>query len=221
MTHTFAELEISDTAYNEIRSKLESAGYEHAFMDDGAIDMHGIGVKKKAKPPEPEKTHSCPRRVESAIHRQAAEGEHLDYYHERDGVQCCSFCGSMNPDQFMKAVKDGHTVGPTDKSYKVYISDYPHPDPDGLRPVTIYSSKPPNTEGLIEVTEKNNHEHPEYRLGSWIKMGENGPHVRAKFYFQHLSPRQKAEFVQLFNEKKIKIGVPGHFYVLPYFFQVA
>ncbi len=44
-THTYVELEISDEAYKEIRSKLEAAGYQHTFMNDGAIDMQGIAVK--------------------------------------------------------------------------------------------------------------------------------------------------------------------------------
>lgn len=44
-THTFAELEISAAAYDEIKQKLQDAGYDHAFID-GAIDMHGIGLTK-------------------------------------------------------------------------------------------------------------------------------------------------------------------------------
>lgn len=43
-THTFAELELSKAAYDEIATKLRAAGYDHAFIDDGIIDMHGIGV---------------------------------------------------------------------------------------------------------------------------------------------------------------------------------
>lgn len=46
MTHTFAELEVSAAAYDEIRKLLEEAGYQHAFMEDGVIDMHGIGLTK-------------------------------------------------------------------------------------------------------------------------------------------------------------------------------
>ncbi|MCG5072264.1 hypothetical protein [Paraburkholderia tagetis] len=38
-----------------------------------------------------------------------------------------------------------------------------------------------------------------------------------KFYFQHLSPEQRTRFIALLNERKVKIGMPGHFYVLPYF----
>lgn len=47
MTHTFAELELSPAAYDEIRQKLQAAGYDHAFMEDGALDMHGIGVTRE------------------------------------------------------------------------------------------------------------------------------------------------------------------------------
>lgn len=47
-THTYAILEISAAAYEEIRAKLEQAGYQHAFHPkaDGriAIDMYGIAV---------------------------------------------------------------------------------------------------------------------------------------------------------------------------------
>lgn len=44
-THTFVELDISPAAYDEIRAKLEAAGYEHAFIGS-VIDMHGIGLVK-------------------------------------------------------------------------------------------------------------------------------------------------------------------------------
>lgn len=38
-----------------------------------------------------------------------------------------------------------------------------------------------------------------------------------KFYFQHLSVDQRKRFVELVNEKKIKLSYPGHFYVPPFF----
>jgi hypothetical protein len=44
VTRTFAELEVTPGAYDEIATKLREAGYEHAFMDSGAIDMHGIAL---------------------------------------------------------------------------------------------------------------------------------------------------------------------------------
>lgn len=47
VTHTFAELEVSAAAYDEIAAKLREAGYDHAFTDEGAIDMHGIGLVRE------------------------------------------------------------------------------------------------------------------------------------------------------------------------------
>lgn len=44
MTHTFALLELSPMAYEEIRGKLLDASYDHAINTDGTIDMHGIGI---------------------------------------------------------------------------------------------------------------------------------------------------------------------------------
>lgn len=44
-THTFAELQVSAEAYDEIAALLRAAGYDHAFVD-GVIDMHGIGLTK-------------------------------------------------------------------------------------------------------------------------------------------------------------------------------
>lgn len=47
MTHTYAILEISPDAYQEIREALAQAGYHHAFhQEEGRdlIDMHGIAV---------------------------------------------------------------------------------------------------------------------------------------------------------------------------------
>lgn len=41
-----------------------------------------------------------------------------------------------------------------------------------------------------------------------------------KFYFQHFSPEQCEEFVALLNDKKLHIGYPGRFYVLPFFIRV-
>lgn len=49
MTYTYAILEISQAAYDEIRTKLAEAGYDQAFhTHEGdfteVIDMHGIGL---------------------------------------------------------------------------------------------------------------------------------------------------------------------------------
>lgn len=48
VTHTYVELPLSPAAFEEIKSKMEAAGYTDQFMEDGAIDMYGIGVKEQA-----------------------------------------------------------------------------------------------------------------------------------------------------------------------------
>ena len=53
-TYTYAILEVSAAAYQEIRKKLAEAGYGDQFhKDDGAecIDMHGIALKSEARGP--------------------------------------------------------------------------------------------------------------------------------------------------------------------------
>jgi hypothetical protein len=48
-THTYAILEVSREAYQEIKAKLEAAGYADQFLvSDGValIDMHGIALSE-------------------------------------------------------------------------------------------------------------------------------------------------------------------------------
>lgn len=42
-THTYATLEVSAEAFDEIKKLLHEAKYDHAF-DGACIDMHGIGL---------------------------------------------------------------------------------------------------------------------------------------------------------------------------------
>jgi hypothetical protein len=60
-THTVVLLELSSAAYQEIRAKLEAAGYHHAFHEEGWIDMTGIGValEKPDTEPAPAPTLPC------------------------------------------------------------------------------------------------------------------------------------------------------------------
>lgn len=56
----------------------------------------------------------CPRRNEVANPYSAS-----DHWREDD---TCSFCGSLNPELILEWMRTGQcSLGPTDKSYKVYI----------------------------------------------------------------------------------------------------
>jgi hypothetical protein len=63
---------------------------------------------------------TCPRRMDEAGPWEMKEG--LDSWQNRDGVDRCSFCGSIHPDAFMAMTAGGAAeVEPTDKNYKAYI----------------------------------------------------------------------------------------------------
>ena len=72
-THTFAELGLTPAAYDEIADKLRAADYGHAFMPDGAIDMHGIGITRKESAMDEEKLtteeEAAVRRLLTAVKR--------------------------------------------------------------------------------------------------------------------------------------------------------
>lgn len=84
-THTYAVLELSEAAYQEIREAFERAGYGHAFHDDAEhgklIDMHGIAVscEKVAGGPEPTTEAGTPcRRCSECIGEEHHWLEHCE-----------------------------------------------------------------------------------------------------------------------------------------------
>jgi hypothetical protein len=60
---------------------------------------------------------SCPRRLNEFGPWDHTEGQDVPI---RDR---CPFCGSLTGDAFMVRVRAGERLGPTDKSYKVYLDD--------------------------------------------------------------------------------------------------
>lgn len=59
----------------------------------------------------------CPRREETGSTAYGPDTLDVD--------AGCSYCGSMHPDVFMEIARGNQpgTLGPTDKSYKVYVED--------------------------------------------------------------------------------------------------
>ncbi len=62
-------------------------------------------------------------------------GTDLDFWRGSGGIvgqgRSCCYCGSMNPDDFMEAVRTGCLIGPTDKNYKAYVQGWPGNGPNG------------------------------------------------------------------------------------------
>lgn len=148
---------------------------------------------------------ACPRRAESyAI--MARE----DTWKRGHGLigqkRGCSYCGSMHPEDFLQAVRDGKEVGPTDKSYKAYLHEpltEKQKEATRLRAIANWVERGMTEAEAAALVEEDLH------YGSGADLG--------KFYYQHLSPEQQGEFVRLYNTKAMKVGYPGYFYVWPFF----
>ena len=130
----------------------------------------------------------------------------------------CSYCGSISPAKFFEAIDAGCQLGPTDQTYKVYV-DLPHSDPTGIRLIGHTSMATRPSDGWEPVTDTLRQEFGNSISphDTFILRGQNGPHIHAKFYFQHLSEAERDRFIELHKAGKMNIGYPGHFYVTPLF----
>ncbi|HET9554895.1 MAG TPA: hypothetical protein VFP50_18160 [Anaeromyxobacteraceae bacterium] len=110
----------------------------------------------------------------------------------------CSYCGSLNEATLMARLEAGDVeLTPTDKSYKVYVRNAGG-DPFQQTYRDCPAGSPPHMPDACE---------------HWVTRETS----ETKFYFQHLDEQQRRRFVELLNEKKMKLGYPGHFYRLPFF----
>lgn len=123
----------------------------------------------------------------------------------------CSYCGSLSPDLFMERLGRGDVLlSPTDKNYKVYVHN------DGGEPFKqTYRDCPPGEPP-----------HMPEACSHWVTRETEG----TKFYFQHLSERQRRRFVELYNLNRLRfrsyadgepVVVPRGFYRLPFFMQLV
>lgn len=83
--------------------------------------------------------HTCPRRAEDGTDTADSPfrgaGPNKDTYVKGHGLvgqnRGCSYCGSMEPGDFLQALRDGATLDVTDKNYKAYIKDWAGTGPNG------------------------------------------------------------------------------------------
>jgi hypothetical protein len=160
----------------------------------------------------PETGFVCGRRGESVA---AMRLEGKDFWLGRDGHKACSYCGSLSPDELFAAIEAGHKIGPTDKNYKIYVD---LPNPHSGKTVEVGSESGPTHDRNGKRT-RDDLTDEETRAGRYERkiMGTASATVHAKFYFQHFSVEQQQRFIDLLNARKINIGMPGHFYVRPFF----
>lgn len=153
--------------------------------------------------------HTCGRRAENGMDNPNSplrgSGRDLDTYRDDN---TCSYCGSFNPDTLMQRLEVGDVeLGPTDKNYKVYLMNA-----GGEAFKQTYRDCPTDRK-IVDGKEITTKCSGPDTCTHWVTREMS----QAKFYFQHLSVDQKKRFIELLNEKKIKIGMPGHFYSRPYF----
>lgn len=135
----------------------------------------------------------CPRKIEGPF--RINEFKYLN--RPDDGT--CDYCGSLLGDEFMRRLEAGDIeLGPTDKSYKVYVRN--------KGGALFKQSSRTDPGGTMDQTK-------------WV--WQTREMEQCKFYFQHLTEQQQIRFVELLNEKKIKFGEPGRFYVTPFFIRIG
>lgn len=164
--------------------------------------------------------HTCLRRMSDWGPWERTEN--LDEYTAGHGLvgqpRGCSFCGSLPPDDFMAAVKAGAEIGPTDKSYKLYVK-WENPEPERLHPISASRTDRPPLGGLnlIPWDEMSGEQRAEAldvfgqdaaEVYPYIGFGTR-PSVDAKFYTAHLSPGQGREFYEIWQAGRVNWGYPG------------
>jgi hypothetical protein len=172
---------------------------------------------------------TCPRRMSDWGPWKREED--LDTWRKQGGIigqekigLGCSFCGSLHPDRFMELVREGWIVGPTDKSYKAYLSRPLTDDEKAARKAQWISAEHGIAQAIRDLGQRDG-KTPEQIAADveeeWATKEAplSGEHAsqEAKFSYQHLSDEQRAEFIKLYNSKRMRVGYPGHFYPLPFF----
>lgn len=168
--------------------------------------------------------HTCPRRLESP--RYAGEVD-LDVWESGYGLagqneagDSCSYCGSLNPARFMELVDAGWWVDPTDKAYKAYLAE-PLTEAQVAERRGQWMAQP-FVAAVREAARRQNAADVDATVEKeWEQYPAARGHgqVLAKFYYQHLDDGQQQRFVDLVNDRTMKIGEPGYFYVPPFFTQ--
>lgn len=125
-----------------------------------------------------------------------------------DEIEKTHFCGRRDDMNAFVASVRGEKLAPRVDPPKL---DHWRPPRDGERYRTCSYCGSMHPDDLFTEIE-NGHE-----LGPTDKNYKVYVGGRGKFYFQHLDSDQQQRFIDLLNAGKMKIGMPGHFYSMPFF----
>lgn len=142
---------------------------------------------------------------------------------QQEAGRSCSFCGSLHPDDFLRLVGEGWIVGATDKNYKVYLAR-PYSAEEIASRRAQWESTDRTVRAVREIGERDGKTAEQIAADidkvAEVALGSSPGATIAKFYFQHLNEAQRAEFIDLYNSKRMRID-SGDFYVMPYFCRSA
>jgi hypothetical protein len=151
-------------------------------------------------------------------------GANLDTYTKGHGLvgqpEGCSYCGSLPGDVFIDLVKAHAEIGPTDKSYKLYVKGIERDgSPDDLRIISRATHPGGSGRGWKDLTRaekralkedaKIHRPFPEDLKSGYYTFAKWGATVEGKFYTHHLSEEQGWEFHRLWQDKQVNWGYPG------------
>lgn len=112
-THTIATLEVSQAAHDEICIALEAAGYQHAFLEDGLLDMTGIGLHSVAHISDAdilnwlERQHTLHRQVEALY---VVDGYQVTITHDSEPIPGKEWHGETLREAYAKAMREWDTT---------------------------------------------------------------------------------------------------------------
>ncbi len=116
--------------------------------------------------------------------------EGLRHAHITGGLPTCSYCGSLRPEDFIQAIRDGREIHGTDKRYKAYVM---LPNPNAGKPRWISATNAaerPAGKGWVSAAEIDRAELERdgwtYEWG-WYLQSADSAASQAKFYFQHIA----------------------------------
>jgi hypothetical protein len=137
-----------------------------------------------------------------------------DRWWDRDGFCVCSFCGSLEPDDFLKLVLAGNPLSVTNKEHKVYVHA---PNPIAGQQVLKSTFGGP-TMSYGQLT-RDDLTAEELAAGRFERKtyGPASETAQAKFYFWHMNADQQLRFIAAMNEGKIVYGGDFGFRHLPSF----
>lgn len=165
------------------------------------------------------KKFTCPRRIADGMADPGSMFKHagvdLDTYQKRDGHKHCSYCGSLSGVEFLAAVEAGVEVGPTDKSYKLYM-DLPR---NSTAPVVLSSTNrldDPSYTRYEDLTVAQRKAVTMTEPEQWAYSFHVPATTHEKFYTHHFSEEQGWAFWDLHIAGSVNWGYPGYPYTRLY-----